>query len=181
MDFPIKIGEAITLELVTVDDADEIFKVVDENRQYLQAWLPWVPSVKTVEDEREALVKNVQNFADSKGLDLTIRYDGNIVGRIGLRYIHWEDRRTEIGYWLAQSAGGQGIMNKVCKAMINYLFKTLKFHRIDILCAPENIRSSAIPKRLGFTYEGTLKEASLLNGQYTDLEIYRLLEQEWSK
>jgi ribosomal-protein-serine acetyltransferase len=177
-DFPLKVAEGITLELVKVEDAEEMFKVVDENRNHLQEWLPWVSGIKTIEDERKALEKNVQDFRDSKELNLTIRDNGNIIGRIGVHYIHWEDKRTEIGYWLAESVEGKGIMTKACKTLLDYLFGSLKLHRIEILCSTENERSFAIPERLGFTCEGTLKEFSFLNGRYVDLKVYRLLDYE---
>ena len=112
---------------------------------------------------------------------LTIQESGKIIGTIVLKDINQKDRRGEIGYWITQSAGGKGITTKACSALIRYSFEALQLHRIEIRVAPENIRSQAIPKRLGFTHEGTLKEVSSLNGRFIDLEIWRLLEIEWRK
>ncbi len=178
-DFPLNVNDEVTLELVKVEDTEEMFRVVDENREHLQEWLPWVPSIKTIEDERKSLEKNAQEFNDSKQLNLTIRHNGSIIGRIGGHDIDWENKRTEVGYWLAESVEGKGIMTEACKTLINYFFEVLRLHRIEILCAAENERSCAIPERLGFTYEGTLKGFERLNERYTDVKVYRLLEEEW--
>ncbi|MBI4220372.1 MAG: GNAT family N-acetyltransferase, partial [Chloroflexi bacterium] len=46
--------------------------------------------------------------------------------------------------------------------------------------AVDNIRSRAIPERLGFTFEGVQRQAALVNGKYQDLAIYSLLASEWN-
>lgn len=53
-------------------------------------------------------------------------------------------------------------------------------NRIVIRCHPENGRSSAVAKRLGFSYEGTLRECAKHNGELHDLEVYSVLRREWS-
>jgi ribosomal-protein-serine acetyltransferase len=52
---------------------------------------------------------------------------------------------------------------------------------MEIHCATGNTRSSAVPKRLGFTFEGTLREAQLLDGRYVDLDVYSMLRREYHK
>ena len=177
-DFPIEVDEEIKLGLAKIEDTEELFKIVDENRGYLAKWLSWVPGW-TIENQQEAIRQESRILSEGSGIALNIRYCGELVGRIGVHSMYLPYRRAEIAYWLAQPAIGNGVMTRSCRALVDYLFGTLKLHRIEIRCIPENTRSSAIPKRLGFTYEGTLKEASLINGRYVDQEVYRLLEQEW--
>ena len=74
---------------------------------------------------------------------------------------NWDAGSGEFGYWLGAEFEGNGI------------------NRIVIRCHPENTRSSAIPKRLGFTLEGTLRECTRLNGELIDMQIYSLLRREW--
>jgi ribosomal-protein-serine acetyltransferase len=80
-----------------------------------------------------------------------------------------------IGYWLAASYQGKGIMTKSCQMLIDYAFETLKLHRVVITCATENQRSRAIPLRLGFTHEGVARGAELLYGRFLDYDTYALL------
>lgn len=84
-------------------------------------------------------------------------------------------------YWLTESEQGQGIMTEALRKIIEYTFEELKLHRIEITCAIENNRSSALPKKLGFTFEGIERESGWLYDHFVDLEIYSLLAPEWQK
>lgn len=65
------------------------------------------------------------------------------------------------------------------RALVSYAFDTLELNRIVIRCQPENARSSAIAKRLGLSYEGTLRECAKHNGELHDMEVYSVLRREW--
>jgi ribosomal-protein-serine acetyltransferase len=70
-------------------------------------------------------------------------------------------------------------MTRAVRALLAMAFDGLALERIEIRCAAGNVRSQAIPKRLGFTYEGTLRSAQRLHGRSVDLRIYGLLREEW--
>lgn len=175
----IRLDEETELMLLEPKYAEMLFVLVERNREYLREWLPWVDKIRSVEDERKFLEGELTKFEKGEGFVLGIWHQKELVGTIGLHYIKQEDRCTEIGYWLSAEFGGRGIMTRACRELMAYIFDALKLHRVEIRCSPENERSRAIPRRLGFIHEGTLKEISLLNGHYTDLEVYRMLEQEW--
>ncbi len=66
-------------------------------------------------------------------------------------------------------------MSDSLKAVITYIFQEIKIHRIEISCAVGNTKSSALPKKLGFTFEGISRESGWLYDHFVDLEIYSLL------
>jgi ribosomal-protein-serine acetyltransferase len=101
------------------------------------------------------------------------------VGGLVCHAIHWESRKTEIGYWLAAEAVGKGLATQAARAALDYLFRELKLNRVEILCAVDNERSQAIPKRLGFTQEGVLRQAHWITNRYVDHALYALLAEEW--
>ncbi len=72
-------------------------------------------------------------------------------------------------------------MTQSCRALIAYAFDDLKFNKVEIHCATMNERSCAIPQRLGFTYEGTMRQTEWLYGHFLDLKLYGLLESEWRR
>ena len=86
-----------------------------------------------------------------------------------------------MGYWLASEFRGRGVMTKACQAVVEAAFTHYQLHRIEIRCATGNKRSCAIPRRLGFDYEGTLREAEWLYDHFVDLEVYSMLEQNWPR
>jgi ribosomal-protein-serine acetyltransferase len=52
-------------------------------------------------------------------------------------------------------------------------------NRVEIHCAAGNTKSAAIPRRLGFTLEGTIREGQFLNGRYHDTLLFSMLKREW--
>ena len=67
-------------------------------------------------------------------------------------------------------------MTESVKALCRWAFRKQRMFRVQIKCATENIRSRAIPERLGFVHEGTERGgARLANGRHTNLEVYSRL------
>ena len=70
-------------------------------------------------------------------------------------------------------------MTKVAKALTDYAFTHLKLNKVEIRAAVENKKSRSIPERLGFVYEGTLRQAEWLYDHYVDHAVYGMLADEW--
>ena len=45
------VGSGLMLKMPDENDAVELFRKIDSNRDYLRKWLPWLDDVITVEDE----------------------------------------------------------------------------------------------------------------------------------
>jgi len=118
-------------------------------------------------------------FVGTEGFVAAICLDQNIVGVIGYNHIDWANRIGHMGYWLAASFQGQGMMTIACQALMDHAFTALNLDRLVIACATENHRSRAIPERLGFHHEGTAQEAEWLYDHFVDHEIYALLYDHW--
>ncbi|TMD65260.1 MAG: GNAT family N-acetyltransferase, partial [Chloroflexi bacterium] len=63
----------------------------------------------------------------------------------------------EIGYWLRVSAPGHGYMTEAVQLLTNYAFSSLAANRVEIRCDERNVRSAAIPRRLGFIQEARMR------------------------
>ena len=86
----------------------------------------------------------------------------------------------EIGYWTHKDAIGKGIATEATCAMIRVAFEIEKVERLEIMCAPENMASASIPKRLGFTHEATLKRRALdSEGETRDLMVWSLFAEDY--
>ena len=110
-----------------------------------------------------------------EALEGAIVLDGRIAGCAGFPVIDPVARAAMMGYWVAAEHQGRGLVTRAAKALIEHAFADLGLHRVEIRAATENVRSRAIPERLGFTQEGVLREAELVNGRYQDLAVYGLL------
>ena len=177
--FEIKVRDGLSLKLRHLEDAEAFFQLVDSNRNYFRPWLDWVDFTVSTDDTRIFIQKCLDGFEKKVSADLGVMYEGQWVGSMGFHTIELENGWAEIGYWLSKDHTGKGIMTDCVKAMIDYGFKTLNLHRIQIKCDSANVASKAIPERLGFNLDGTIREDRKHNGQYSSTLVYGLLESEW--
>ena len=177
----IRIDEETELRIYEERHAQEVAELVDQNRAYLRQWLPWVDNSRTVEDSKAFIKYSLQQFANNEGFQTGIWYKGKFTGGIGYHPIDWVDRKVEMGYWLGESFQGKGLMTKACRTLITYAFAELRLNKVEIYCATENIRSCAIPKRLGFKQEGMLRDAEWLYDHFVDHAVFGMLAREWQR
>jgi ribosomal-protein-serine acetyltransferase len=179
--FSLALDQGLELRLFEESDAAEIFALIDRNREYLRQWLPWVDYETVPEDSLEFIRRTQQQYINNEGFQLGIRFRGQLAGVIGYHTVNWPNRHVEIGYWLGAEFQGKGLMTRACSAVVDFAFENLLLNRVAILCATGNTRSRAIPERLGFTQEGTLRESEWLYDHFVDLVVYSMLAREWKK
>jgi ribosomal-protein-serine acetyltransferase len=71
-------------------------------------------------------------------------------------------------------------MTEAVRALVAYAFEVWKLNRVEIRAAVANVRSRAIPERLGFKQEGVLRQAERIGDRFEDLVVYSMLAGEWS-
>jgi ribosomal-protein-serine acetyltransferase len=169
------------LRLLELHHAEQVFDLVEQNREHLRRWLTWVDTTHTVHDSRTFIRNTLQQFADNRGFSAGIWYQGALAGVIGYNYIDWQDSKAEFGYWLGEPFQGRGLMTRACRALMSHAFDELYLNRVEILCATGNARSRAIPERLGFTQEGVLRQAEWLTDRFVDLVVYAMLVSDWRR
>lgn len=177
--FSFKVDEEIEIELMQQHHKDELYALIDDNRDHLRKWLLWVDKRKSAEDLEPIIPIWIRNYADNNGFDAGIRYNGNLVGMIGLHYIDWKNKSTSIGYFLSETAQGKGIITRSVSSLLDYLFTQMKLNRVQIQCAVNNTKSKAIPEKLGFCTEGITRDGQWLYDHFEDLVTYSLLAVDW--
>ena len=175
--FRLPIGDDAELRLLEERHAEELFALVEGNRTYLSQWLP--RTTETAEEERASIRTDLEKFAAGQRLSAGIWHHGKMAGGIALNEIDRTNRLAAIGYWVSEELQGRGLVTRACCALVCYAFNELKLNRVEILVAPGNTRSHAIPQRLGFTQEGTLRQISWHDDRFMDLVIYSMLADEW--
>lgn len=175
---PIVEGE-IELKQLIINEAEELFTLVDKNRNYLRKWLSWVDNNKTIEDTQQFIHNSLEKAVNGKGADFGIYYNKKLAGTIGFHELDTKNKKTTIGYWLDESSQHKGIMTCSVKILLHFAFDSLGINRIQINCALGNMKSSAIPTRLGFKKEGIVRQCEWLNDHFVDWEQYSLLKEEY--
>jgi ribosomal-protein-serine acetyltransferase len=177
--FSLRVDDRTSIELLQQHRKEELYSLIDTNRDYLRQWLPWVDKRQSPEDFESIIPMWIKKYADNNGFDAGIRHDGKLVGMIGLHYIDWNNKITSIGYFIAQDSQGKGIITRCVRKLLTHIFDELKLNKVVIQCASENTKSRAIPERLGFTIEGISRDGQWLYDHYVDLVNYSLLRREW--
>lgn len=175
----IVVNSTINLCLPDPQWAEQIFNIIDQQRNYLGTWLPWIKATRTAKDTLRFLRE--ANLYNKGGQRFTsfITYDEQVIGSIGFVKIDKTHRIGEIGYWLHQDFQGKGITTKCCKKIISHGFTKLRLNRIEIRILVGNDRSMRIPERLQFKHEGTLRQSIFMNNQFYDVELFSLLMKDW--
>ncbi|NTV03369.1 GNAT family N-acetyltransferase [bacterium] len=174
-----RIDDELELQLLDPHHAPALFALTEANRAHLRAWLPWLDTNREQPDTERFIEWSQRQFVAGKDVIAGIWHRGVLVGVAGLHDISAANRTASIGYWLAESCQGRGITTRATGALLDHAFCALGLHRVEIRCAPGNARSRAVPGRLGFTHEGTLREAEALYGRHEDLLVFGILDWEW--
>lgn len=175
------IDEGLRLELPEMQQAEELAALVQKNLAHLQPWMPWAVDDYSVGHAKQWITMTRDMFAKDGTINALIRSDAVVVGTVGFHAYDPINRKAEIGYWIDKHYEGKGIITKCTRVLIDHLFDKMKLNRVQINCNVENVRSRAIPERLGFKIEGILREVEMLKGHFGDWAIYGMLRSEWRK
>jgi ribosomal-protein-serine acetyltransferase len=162
------------LRLLRPNEAEELHALIESNRDRLAFWLPWAAG-QAFEDTVEFLDRAGRRCESNDGFQAAIVRDGRIVGVVGYTGVDWTNRSTAIGYWLAAGEEGRGTMTEAVRVLAEHGLSAWRLNRVEIRVAVDNSRSLAIPQRLGFGYEATLRKAQRISDRHVDLAVYSLL------
>ena len=169
----------LELRILEERHAETVFALIHQDRAYLRQWLPWVDSTLTPDDTLAFIRSSLQQFASGDAITAGIWHRGQFAGVIGTAKIYKLFHKAEIGYWLGESFQRKGFMTDACRALTTHLLDELELHRVEIHCAVSNSKSAAVPRRLGFVLEGTLREATFAAGSFHDLHVFGMLQKDW--
>ena len=138
-----------------------------------------VPKNYRKRDAREFISGTGTERANGHELALAI-VDGEdrLLGALGVSNFDWEDRKAEIGYWMAAEARRRGIGARATRMLAEWALTSLGLERLELLAHPENEASQRLAERAGFTREGTLRRYRRRHGVREDLVMFSLLAEE---
>jgi RimJ/RimL family protein N-acetyltransferase len=162
-------------------DAPLLAESVAESLEHLRPWMPWVYN------EPEPIEEKVQRLKLFRGnFDLGQNFTYGIFNPEGTKLIGGTGLHTrlggselEIGYWIHKDYINQGLVTESTAALVKVAFEFIHVHRLEIHCDPENFASAAIPRKLGFTHEGTLRAKTRFLDGWSDSMIWGFLETDY--
>ena len=140
-------------------DAPLIKAAIDVNLDHLRPWMPWAMHEPTdLQAKIELLRRFRAEFDSSRDYVYGIFNpdETQVLGGTGLHTRLGESAR-EIGYWIHKDYINQGLATETAAALTKVAFEIDGVDRVEIHCDPENVRSEAVPRKLGFVHEATLR------------------------
>jgi RimJ/RimL family protein N-acetyltransferase len=150
-----QLDDETVLRLFAVEDADALARTVRESLDHLRPWMPWASDEQSADPafQRERLARVLAGNEEWQyGL---FSADGTrILGSFGLMTRRGPGT-LEIGYFLAADAVGHGHATRAAGALTEAARHVRGVREILIYCDEANVRSAAIPERLGYRLDRT--------------------------
>ena len=168
--------ERLLLRMPMPGDGKIVNEAIHASLEDLKPWLGFALEEPSLQDTEINQLESHLSFMKKEVLRYLIfdKETGSFIGTTGFHSIEWDVPKMEIGYWLDSRVTGKGYMMEAVSALTDLAFETLKCNRLEIQCDAENLKSRAIPEKLGFVLEGILKndERSVDGKRLTDTCIY---------
>ena len=179
--FSISIKEKLELKLLLHNDAEIFFNSIQRNRTYLEEFMPRMGENHSISDTKTVINIFINQLIQNNGFRVGIYYDDNFIGIIGLKYIDWINKKTEIMYWIDKDFIGKGITTECVKKILDISFNYYNLNKVILIAADSNIASQKIAEKCGFKIEGILREDELLKNGYVNSLQYSIIKSEFQK
>ncbi|MFW9875910.1 MAG: GNAT family N-acetyltransferase [Candidatus Thorarchaeota archaeon] len=164
-------------------------------REYIESFLKWFndpeitqnlmafrPMTRMAEEE---WMENLKNRENDIYFSITIpNEDGTekLIGNCGIHRIDWKNRVGEVGITIGEKEyQNKGYGTEAMELLIDYAFKTVNLHRIELYTYDFNIGALKSYKKVGFIEEGRRRQFVWINGSYHDAILMGILAEEWEK
>lgn len=173
--------ERVIVRCYEPSDAQMLADSVNESREHLKPWMPWAhtgPEPINVIADRTRRFRGEFDLGEDFIYGIFNKEETRLLGGTGL-HTRIGNEQLEIGYWIHKDFTNQGLVTESTAALIKVAFEVIRVHRIEIHCDPGNAASASIPRKLGFTYEGTLRAKTRFLDRWSDSMVWGLLDTEY--
>lgn len=168
--------ERLILRKYKSDDYINMFKnyAADER---VTKFLTWEPYEKA-EDIIEFLDMSIAAYDRLTTYHWAIEFEGEIIGSVSVMHIDELRNNCEIGYCIGYDYWNKGMTSEAVKAIIDFLFNEVGFHRVMAKHDVDNPASGKVMEKCGMTFEGRFKEYYLRHdGTYSDSLVYGIVNE----
>lgn len=173
---PILHTNRLVLRPFCIDDAQDMFNNWASDPEVTR-FLMW-PTHTSVDVSRFVLNDWIQHYAEPDYYHWAITLNGCPIGSMAV--VDHDDRvgKAHIGYCIGRSWWHMGITSEALQAVIDYLFDTVGYQRVESRHDPRNPNSGAVMRKCGMKFEGTFRQSDWNNQGICDASWYALLKSE---
>ncbi|MGE3728846.1 MAG: GNAT family N-acetyltransferase [Candidatus Sericytochromatia bacterium] len=175
-------SERLIIRCYHPSDAPLLKRSVDESLEQLKIWMPWAihePTSLAAKVQRLRLMRGQFDLDQDYTMGAFDLAESVLIAGTGL-HKRGEVGALEIGYWVHSAYQNQGYATEMSRALAQVAFEYHGIHRLEIRCDPNNLASAAVPRKLGFEHEATLKQRDkTTSGQIRDTMVWSLFKQNY--
>jgi len=173
----------VSIRLVRLDDTESLSRLETENRDYVLTGAPIRPDeYLTVAGQRALIDTLLEKERAGTCAPFVIEVEREVVGRISLNAIvRGPFHSASIGYWIAESAAGRGVVTRALRLVIEHAFGELGLHRLEAGTTLTNDASAHILTKAGFRQFGVAPAYLRIGGRWQDHRMYQLLNDDWTE
>jgi len=176
-------GSRVVVRCYQPEDAAAFYEAVDESRDHLPPFENWAHDFHSVDDAYVQVTHCRARWMVRQEFAAGIfhKETGRLLGACGIHRVDWERRVFMIGYWIRKSEVGKGYVSEAVRVLTRLAFRLFGANRVEIRMNTRNVRSAAVPQRLGFVLEGTLRNATprSIEGKLGDEYVYALIPEDF--
>jgi RimJ/RimL family protein N-acetyltransferase len=181
LDYPLH-TDRLELRPFSVDDLEDAYVYMSDPAvvRYLYWQVRDRDEVRAFLTDR-ALQGALEREGDRLTLALVLPLTGQVVGEVMLSWTSRENRQGEIGFVLNPAFQGNGYAREAALVVLALGFDKLGLHRIVGRCDALNVTSAGLMERLGMRREAHFIHDEIFKGEWGDVLVYAMLEDEWKK
>jgi RimJ/RimL family protein N-acetyltransferase len=163
------------------DDAPQLMEAKNVSKEHLLPWMPWAQAEPSDLAANIALIRAWRAQFDTDQdyvYGIFDRETSAVIGGTGLHARIGRNAR-EIGYWVRAEAINRGIATETAAALTKVGFEFMGLERVEIHCDVRNVRSAAVPRKLGYVHDGTLRRRSITVGPPAGSMIWTMFADEY--
>lgn len=172
-------GKTVTIEKININHYDDLYEIYGpssnpENLTYMS-----IQRFKSKLEFKDYLIQLIASV-DPYYLTIIDNRTQKAVGTFALMRIDNVNRVIELG-WIIYSP----ILKRSRQAteaqylVMKYVFENLQYRRYEWKCDSLNEASNKSATRLGFTFEGTYRQAIVYKGRNRDTNWFSIIDKEW--
>ena len=144
-------------------DGKDVFESIQRSKADFKPWMAFANKEQSLEEVEASVRESYAKYIlrEDIRLHIYLKETNEFIGSTGLHSIDWKVRVFEIGYWCDSAHTRKGYITESTKALVKLAIETLQANRIEIRVDSTNMKSRAIPEKLGFALDGILKNESL--------------------
>ncbi|WP_276499542.1 GNAT family N-acetyltransferase [Pontibacter litorisediminis] len=167
----------LRLRLIQPADAEFILQGLSD-RRVTQYYAVHYDTLEEVEQEQMPFYQSLLESDTGAWWAFSLKEDDTLLGACGLNNLEKEHQKAEVGFWLLPEHWGKGYIPEAAAAVVRYGFELLSLNRIEAIVEGGNEQSGRVLQKLGFSYEGRLREREIKSGRFIDLLYFSLLRRE---